>query len=222
MIRSCAEVQLVEPDKNCPDMVFTANAGFQFDGNNVVLSRFRHSQRQLEEPLFQQWFEQNGYRVHTVKESFEGQGDMLRDANGRLWLGTGFRTDSRVIDELEVVVNSYVNVLELADPRWYHLDTCFCPLPNGELMWYPGAFSDRSQDLIRNSFDTTIDICEEDALQFVCNSVCIMNNIFVPGQSELVGMMLDKLGYNKKFFDLSEFLKSGGAAKCLVMDLADA
>lgn len=221
MIRSCAAVELIEPDKTCPDMVFTANAGFQFAGNNVILSRFRHSERQLEEPLFQTWFEQQGYTVHTVKESFEGQGDMLRDADGRLWLGTGFRTDIRVLDELEDILNSYINVVELVDPRWYHLDTCFCPLPNGELMWYPGAFSNRSQDLIRSRFDITIDICEEDALQFICNSVCIMNNIFVPGRSELVSMMLDKFGYNKQFLDLGEFLKSGGAAKCLVMDLAD-
>lgn len=218
MIRSCAEVKLIEQEKNCPDMVFTANAGFQFNGKNVVLSQFRHAERQAEQTFFQDWFEQQGYTVHNVAESFEGQGDMLEDVQGRRWLGTGFRTSHQVVDDLEIIVDGYINVLELADPRWYHLDTCFCPLPNGELMWYPPAFAAKSQELIRNSFDMTIDICEEDALQFVCNSVCIMNNVFVPGQSELVDTVLTKLGYNTKFFDLSEFLKAGGAAKCLVMD----
>jgi len=218
MVGNCAEVRLIEQDKNCPDMVFTANAGFQFNGSNVVLSNFRYAQRKSEQLFFKGWFEEQGYTVYTVAESFEGQGDMLTDCLGRYWLGTGFRTSGKVVDDLEIIVNGYINVLELSDPRWYHLDTCFCPLPNGELMWYPGAFSNSSRDLIRNSFDRTIDICEEDALKFVCNSVCIINNVFVPGYSKVLGPTLDNLGYNTTFLDLSEFLKAGGAAKCLVMD----
>lgn len=219
MIRSCASVKLIDPDVNSPDMVFTANAGFHFGKKNVVLSNFKHGQRKQEEPLFEHWFASNGYKIHKVQNSFEGQGDLLEDADGNIWLGTGFRSDYAVSEELENILECFVRPLKLVDPRWYHLDTCFCPLPNGELMWYPGAFDSKSQDLIRSSFDVTIDICEEDALQFICNSVCIMNNIFVPGYSAQVSIMLDKLGYNKKFFDLSEFLKSGGAAKCLVMDI---
>ena len=52
MIRSCAIVEIVEPVKNFPDMVFTANAGFQFGKNEIILSRFRHWQRQGEEQIF--------------------------------------------------------------------------------------------------------------------------------------------------------------------------
>lgn len=219
MIRSAAQIRLVPPIPNLPDMVFTANAGFQFNNKNIILSRFRHPERQGEEGYFADWFEANGYTVHRTKNYFEGQGDLLRDGHSRLWMGTGFRTDLGAADEVETLVDQWVEPLELVDPRWYHLDTCFCPLPNGELLWYPGAFSRQSQDLIRSRFDTTIDVCEEDALTFCCNSVCIMNNVFTPVCSDLVTTMLDKFGYDHKMFDLSEFIKAGGSAKCLVMDL---
>jgi N-dimethylarginine dimethylaminohydrolase len=219
MIRSCASVRLIDPNKMCPDLVFTANAGFQFNNKNVILSKFKYEQRRLEEVIFRHWFESNGYNIHFVNESFEGQGDLLKDADGRLWLGTGFRSDQQVINELENILDCYIHKLNLVDHYWYHLDTCFCPLPNGELLWYPGAFDNDSQDLIRSLFDTTLDVCEEDARLFACNSVCLYNNVFTPVCSDLVSIMLAKFGYDHQMFDLSEFIKAGGAAKCLVMDI---
>lgn len=219
MIRSCALVQLITPVKQLPDMVFTANAGFQFNGKNVVLSKFKHKERQGEEEVFRRWFESYNYTVHEVTHSFEGQGDILRDAENRIWLGTGFRTDKLVVEELESIIGEQINVLELADKRWYHLDTCFCPLPHGELLWYPGAFSEESQDLIYDRFEDIIEVTEEDALRFACNTVCILDNIFTPKCSYELSILLQKYGYSHHQFDMSEFLKSGGAAKCLVMDL---
>jgi N-dimethylarginine dimethylaminohydrolase len=49
-IASRAAVDLVEPQPGWPDMVFTANAGLIL-GNQVVLSRFLHPERQGEEPF---------------------------------------------------------------------------------------------------------------------------------------------------------------------------
>ena len=219
MLRSCANVQLVDPIKKLPDMVFTANAGFQFNGKNVVLSRFRHKERQGEEEVFQNWFENHGYTVHTVNDYFEGQGDILRDADGRIWLGTGLRTTKLVVNELETIIGEQINVLELKDNRWYHLDTCFCPLPHGELLWYPEAFTNESQDLIYDSFEDIIEVTEEDALRFACNTVCVLDNVFTPTCSDELSVQLLKYGYNHQQFPMKEFLKAGGAVKCLVMDL---
>ena len=36
--------------------------------------------------------------------------------------------------------NRQVLPLELVNPRFYHLDTCFCPLAPGEALYYPDAF----------------------------------------------------------------------------------
>ena len=37
---------------------------------------------------------------------------------------------------------------QLVDRRFYHLDTCFLPLPNGGVVYYPPAFDERSRGLI--------------------------------------------------------------------------
>src|SRR5687768_17304741 len=49
------ETPLVEPLAGLPDLVFTANAGLVY-GQRVVLSHFRHPERQKEEAIFRQWF----------------------------------------------------------------------------------------------------------------------------------------------------------------------
>src|SRR5262245_41544548 len=71
-------VELVEQAENAPDMVFTANAGL-VRGNRVLLSRFRHAERQVEVAPFRAWFEAHGYETLEPNEStkFEGEGDAL-------------------------------------------------------------------------------------------------------------------------------------------------
>ena len=59
VLQSYAKIDLVEPQKGWPDMVFAANAGLIL-GDKVVLSRFFHPERQGEEPYFQAWFESQG------------------------------------------------------------------------------------------------------------------------------------------------------------------
>ena len=49
-------VRLIEQASEAPDMVFTANAGLPLPGKQIVLSRFRHPERQVEEPYFEHWY----------------------------------------------------------------------------------------------------------------------------------------------------------------------
>jgi len=205
-------------EPNLPDMVFTANAGFVYK-NTAILSKFSVSPRQPEEEYFAKWFKDQGYDVIQPKNSYEGQGDHLVDRDGRHWIGTGFRTTVEATVEIQEIIGQPVNALTLVDPRWYHLDTCFCPLPRyGQIMWYPAAFSRESQELIRKSFDISIEITEKQALSFCCNAVCIDSTIFMPVDVDLYNK-LKKLAYIVEQFDLREFLKSGGSAKCLVLRL---
>lgn len=83
VIKTYATVELIEPQLGWPDMVFTANAGLVL-GNTVVLSRFFHPERQGEEPYFQQWFEAQGYTVHTLPKSLP-----LRAQAMRFWIELG-------------------------------------------------------------------------------------------------------------------------------------
>lgn len=216
-ISSVAEVKLLDPVENLPDLVFTANAGIVCS-DIAIVSRFAKVERQKEEPHYTHWFIDNSYLTVNINSNYEGAGDHLIDSFGIHWLGTGFRTDKAAALELSKILNVRINVLELVDPRWYHLDTCFCPLSGGELLWYPEAFSTISQRIIRNTFDTLIDITQEDALNFACNTVCLDRNIYIPANSNTSNVLAD-LGYNVQEFNLSEFMRAGGAAKCLVLQI---
>ncbi len=220
-LKTYAEVTLVEPQPGWPDMVFTANAGLVL-GNTVVLSRFFHPERQGEEPYFQQWFEDNGYTVHTLPKSlpFEGAGDALLDRAGRyLWAGYGFRSELDSHPYLAKWLDVEVLSLRLVDRRFYHLDTCFCPLTDGYLLYYPAAFDTYSNRMIelRIPAEKRIPIDEVDAVNFACNSVNINRVVVMNKASDGLKQILGDRGFTVVETPLTEFLKAGGAAKCLTL-----
>lgn len=220
-LKQYAKVELVDPQKGWPDMVFTANAGLVLD-KVAVLSRFFHPERQGEEPHFQKWFEDNGFTVHTLPESlpFEGAGDALLDrAGGWLWAGYGFRTELDAHPYLAEWLGVEVLSLRLVDPRFYHLDTCFCPLSDGYLLYYPPAFDTYSNHLIemRVPSEKRIVVDEVDAVRFACNSVNVDRVIVMNAASDNLKAALDAKGFSVVETPLTEFLKAGGAAKCLTL-----
>ena len=63
---------------------------------------------------------------------------------GCLWAGYGFRSELDSHPYLAKWLKLEVISLRLIDPRFYHLDTCFCPLDGGWLLYYPQAFDSYS------------------------------------------------------------------------------
>jgi lysine-ketoglutarate reductase/saccharopine dehydrogenase-like protein (TIGR00300 family) len=218
-------VDLVEPEPGWPDMVFTANAGLVL-GKNVVLSRFLHKERQGEEPYFKKWFEDQGYTVYELPKDlpFEGAGDALLDREGRwLWAGYGFRTELDSHPYIAKWLDIEVVSLRLADERFYHLDTCFCPLAGGYLLYYPPAFDAYSNRLIemRVPPEKRIAIEEADAVTFACNAVNIDQVVVMNKASEDLKERLAAVGFEVVETPLTEFLKAGGAAKCLTLRVTE-
>ncbi|GAX36235.1 bifunctional arginine dihydrolase/ornithine cyclodeaminase [Nodularia sp. NIES-3585] len=225
ILKQHAIVDLVTPQIGWPDMVFTANAGLVL-GKNVVLSRFLHKERQGEEPFFQNWFEENGYTVNLLPKDlpFEGAGDALLDREGRwLWAGYGFRSELDSHPYLAKWLDIEVLSLRLIDERFYHLDTCFCPLANGYLLYYPGAFDAYSNRLIemRVAPEKRIAITEADAVNFACNTVNVESIVIMNKASNTLKARLTDLGFRVIETPLTEFLKAGGAAKCLTLRVTE-
>ncbi|MGL5875421.1 MAG: TIGR00300 family protein [Xenococcaceae cyanobacterium] len=221
VLKDNAIVDLVEPAKGWPDMVFTANAGLVL-GKNVVLSRFYHKERQGEEPYFKEWFEDNGFTVYELPQDlpFEGAGDALLDREGRwLWAGYGFRSELDSHSYLAKWLDIEVLSLRLIDNRFYHLDTCFCPLDRGYLLYYPGAFDAYSNRLIqmRVPAEKRIALDEPDAVNFSCNAVNINSIVVMNKASDRLKQNLVDAGFQIIETPLTEFLKAGGAAKCLTL-----
>ncbi|MDB9375237.1 TIGR00300 family protein [Nodularia sphaerocarpa] len=225
ILKQHAIVDLVPPQIGWPDMVFTANAGLVL-GKNVVLSRFLHKERQGEEPFFQNWFEENGYTVNLLPKDlpFEGAGDALLDREGRwLWAGYGFRSELDSHPYLAKWLDIEVLSLRLIDERFYHLDTCFCPLANGYLLYYPGAFDAYSNRLIemRVAPEKRIAITEADAVNFACNTVNVESIVIMNKASNTLKTRLADFGFRVIETPLTEFLKAGGAAKCLTLRVTE-
>ena len=225
IIAAHAQVDLVTPEPGWPDMVFTANAGLIL-GDQVVLSRFLYPERQGEEPFFKAWFEQQGHTVHELPQDlpFEGAGDALLDREGRvLWAGYGFRTELDTHAYVSKWLDIDVISLRLMDERFYHLDTCFCPLSNGYLLYYPAAFDAYSNRLIemRVPPHKRIAVAEEDAVNFACNAVNINQLVIMNQASETLRQQLAEVGFTVKETPLTEFLKAGGASKCLTLRVTE-
>jgi lysine-ketoglutarate reductase/saccharopine dehydrogenase-like protein (TIGR00300 family) len=225
ILKDRALVDLLQPQKGVPDMVFTANAGLVL-GNDVVLSRFFHKERQGEEPFFQEWFESQGFTVHVLPKDlpFEGAGDALLDREGRwLWAGYGFRSELDSHPYLAKWLDIEVLSLRLMDERFYHLDTCFCPLTDGYLLYYPPAFDAYSNRLIelRVPAEKRIAVSEKDAVAFACNAVNVNRTVIMNKATDDLKQHLSSLGFEVVETPLTEFLKAGGAAKCLTLRVTE-
>ena len=223
-----ATVRLVAPQPSSPDMVFTANAGL-VKGRHFITSRFRYPERQFEEPYFADWFMDRGFEVSLMPRDvpFEGAGDALFDRsperlkNPTLWMAHGHRSISEAREVLFQRLGVEVETLRLMDTRFYHLDTCFCPLEGGFLLYYPPAFDEASRKAIEKRIPAArrISISEEDALSFACNAVNIGETVIVNRATPALVDALAAKGFDVIQTPLSEFMKAGGSAKCLTLRL---
>ena len=222
-LSTMADIELINPRAGSPDMVFTANAGLERAGT-VVPSRFFHPERRAEEQYFRRWFQEADYKIVDLPERvfFEGEGDALFSADGsRLWAGYGPRTSYESHQYLARAWDIEVVSLHLIDPRFYHLDTCFAPLAGGYIMYYPGAFDTASIARIEAAYpaEERIVVAEHDAVHFACNAIDVDRTIILNSASRELTMSLEAIGFRPVAVSLTEFLKAGGAAKCLVMKI---
>ncbi|MFZ9053775.1 MAG: dimethylarginine dimethylaminohydrolase family protein [Woeseiaceae bacterium] len=220
-----AEIVTMEPHPDLPDMVFTANAGVVY-GDKAIASHFMPVERRPEEPIFKQWFRDNGFELLELDEKigFEGAGDCLLDRRGPwLWTGYGFRTEIEAHAEIQKFFDIEIVSIRLTDERFYHIDTCFCPLTDGFLMYHPPAFDYDSRIAIESRIPPhkRIVVDTQDAGHFACNAVNIGDQVFLHTASDPLKARLMLAGFEVHEIELTEFLKAGGSAKCLTLKLTE-
>lgn len=217
-----ADIKLITPQPGLPDMVFTANAALLTPDHAAIIATFLHRERQGETPHYRRFFQQHGYREVSLGSDIvlEGAGDALFDVEGRLWLGSGIRSTHSAADAVARALDLPVHGVTLIDPRWYHLDTAFCPLSNGEVIAYRKAFDAPSIAKIEQAFgERVLWVSDADAADFACNAVNIGRDIILYRASPALKHALATRGYNVIEVDVSEFMKSGGSCKCLTLAL---
>ncbi len=212
-------VELMSPQKGLPDLVFTANAGLVFH-NTFISSRFRHEVRAKESPYFDAWFAANGFAVaHMPENSFhEGAGDSLF-CGDTLFAGYRTRSDASAHQWVGKTLEARVLPLELVNPRFYHLDTCFCPIAPGEAIYFPDAFDTYGKRVLHTHVPKLIPVVEEEAFRFGCNAVVVGKTVVHNSRCPRLTEDLTRAGYRAIEVELDEFLKAGGSAKCLTLRL---
>ena len=221
-----ADVTAIEPASGLPDMCFAANGGFVLDGA-FVPSVFSVAQREPEPALYARWAAGAGLEIADFDPdvAFEGEGDALwwpqPDSEPLVWAGYGVRTGLEAHRALAERLRVRVVSLKLVDQRFYHLDTCFVPLPGGRIIYYPPAFDVESRLLIESLVppDRRFVVDDEDAFGFACNAVRLGRTLVTSHASAGLRRSLEACGYEVIVTPLTEFIKAGGAAKCLTLVL---
>ncbi len=209
-------VGIVDQKKGLPDMVFAADQGIVYE-NRVIISNFAYRQRKNERLPYLKWYEKNNYSVEFLPKNvyFEGSGESIFFKNF-LFVGSGFRTKKEAVPHLEKLLGIEVVPLELIDPYFYHLDVALLPINSKTAFYYKKAFSRQSLAILKNRIANLIPLTQKDAKNFVANSVVTDHCVVVQkGVSLEFKKTLSDLGYKALEVDLSEFIKSGGAAHCL-------
>ena len=223
-----AETEHVHPAPGMPDLVFTANAAVVLDGK-ALLSHFRYPQRQPEQAHFETAFKKLVRRgvIEVVRKLppglvLEGAGDCVWDSARKLfWMGHGPRSDRSARHIVASEFGVEVIAIELADLRFYHMDTALCPLTGGDVMYVPGAFTKSGLRTIRKLVEPSkrIELGDLDAVQFAANAVCISETVILSGCGHDLRRDLQQRGYRVVAVPLHSFLRSGGSAFCLTLRL---
>jgi N-dimethylarginine dimethylaminohydrolase len=212
-------IETVAPVLGLPDLVFTANAGLMFN-NTFVSSRFKHDVRARESPHFDAWFAARGFDVRHLPDGMfhEGAGDALFCGDD-LFAGYRTRSDASAHQWVGKTLGVRVLPLELVNPRFYHLDTCFCPLAPGEAIYFADAFDDYGKKVLATHVPRLIPVVEDEAHRFGCNAVVVGKTVVHNSRCPQLGEALGRAGYRSIEVELDEFLKAGGSAKCLTLRL---
>jgi N-dimethylarginine dimethylaminohydrolase len=185
----------------------------------ALLARPRHTERKVEQSARRKALVERGFEVQTsLRASFEGGDVVVVPSHGHALLGTGFRSERSAADELAAFLGMPVHVLELRDPRLYHLDMALLALSDGTTAFCPEAFEASSVRWIERHFppETLMRVPYADASAFALNVIEVGRHVILGGPSALLRDTLTKLGFIVHVPDLTQFRYAGGSAACLV------
>lgn len=230
------EVKTCPAAKGCVDMVFAANGALVLN-HRALVSKMAAQPRQQESEHFTAWFREQGFETEKLEnilsknDYFEGAAEFSPSPDGKkFYFGWGYRATKGAVDSVmkffQLSKDEVIEV-QLVDERFYHLDVCLSPLSQNHMLVYPGAFTEDSYQAIKDSVENEsilIEISEEEACQFSCNSVSFVsdkneNVVIAQKLSPRLKTLLTELGYKCIELDYSEYMLGGGSIRCTVLDI---
>ena len=143
----------------------------------------------------------------TARPLLDGLRSALRPSSRRCFVADQFGVDCVA--------------LELAHPNFYHLDTAFCALPTGDVIYYPSAFSGEALRAIEERVEPAqrIALDNDEAAQFSANAVSFDHCLVLSSCTDAFRHKVEERGFTVLTTPLQAFLRSGGSACCLTLRL---
>ena len=234
-------VYLVPTDFNYQDQVYVSNLGIYLphikDKNVIIAANFKTPPRRGEEDIGIKFFELMGYEVHRPSSFWEGQAE-LRYIRDNIYVGGyGQRSVQSAYDWMKRKFNMIIPTVETRYPDMYHLDCSMLRLTPEKILCPMKAFSPEEISELEKYVEI-LDVPFEIATTGSFNGVRAGNFMMYgdpatyiePGQTKQDKILIDKIfkfhdivskasGLEPKFFDLTEFEKSGADLGCMVMYL---
>jgi N-dimethylarginine dimethylaminohydrolase len=151
-------------------------------------------------------------------KSLTGEGDALFFGE-TLIAGYRYRSDIKAHLDVGRIIDREVLSVELVNPDYYHLDTCFCPLDDTSALYFPKAFDDYGKKVLDRIVPNLVPVSGEDARRFCCNAVVRNRDMILNTCSKTLQKILENLGFTLCLSEFSEFIKAGGSSKCMVLML---
>ena len=212
-----AQVEIVEPRENCPEMTFLGDSIFLY-GRHAVVSNFLHRARQKEAVALESWAVGRGFAIsHMPKDVyFEGNAETIA-LEEKLLMGCGVRSSKAAATHLQRILDAEVVPLELRPP-FVHLDQALLPLGRGVLAYFPLAFTEDSAAAVRGLSQSLIEVNPEEATALACNSMVVEGTVIMRADFRRLRTKFRSLGFRTLVTPLSEALKVGGAVKCHTLE----
>lgn len=222
--RAGARVEVLPQRPDAPDMVYAMNLGLVVatpdDHEEVVLSHMRWPQRRMETTSTRGFFADRGARLHTIGADGVGALFEAGDAfpfRGELLVGYGPRTEKLATKHLADALGVTVRRFRIVHDGLYHFDLGFCPLDDQRALVCPAAYEDA--DKLLALIPEPLVLTVEEAMTFCANAVVVGRTIVMPACPDRIRRQLEVWGFEVVVVDVGEFLKGGGAVRCLTNPL---
>lgn len=188
-------------------------------GTQALLTRPRHKERHVETQHRQHTLTQYGFQVCRQSYSPLEGGDVVIDPYAKkAFMGFGFRSSRKAVEDLQQFLGMEVIPLELKNPLFYHLDVALAILNDGTALACKEAFTDESWQTLQREMgrQSLIAVAEKDARHFGLNWVEVGNTIILGSFLPRLMEILKALGKKVRYTPLDQFQLAGGSAACLV------
>lgn len=194
-----------------------------------IMANFKYAQRKEESVNLAPYLRKIGKVIPwPYKSVLEGQGETKWFYGGKIVVvGYGFRSSKQSVSDLEEILNKIykrhgleppvVLGVKLLDPRYYYMDVAAHAISWNECLLHAGAIGDQDVQMMEDHGIRCIVRSFGDP--FALNCVMVNGKHYTHVLTAKARAVMKSLGLKVVELDVSEFEKSGGAVRCIVLSL---